>query len=99
MDYVPPEMVESKTYSSHVDLWALGVLTYEFLTGGPPFEDPSQEGESLGISIILQEDMTDAGTNRAPVGTWKKIRKVDYSIPSYVSPEAKDLIQKVRMLF
>ncbi|GLB45201.1 putative protein kinase superfamily protein [Lyophyllum shimeji] len=38
LDYLPPEMVEGKEYSEKVDLWALGVLTYEFLIGSPPFE-------------------------------------------------------------
>ena len=32
-------MVEGKDHSKEVDLWALGVLTYEFLVGSPPFED------------------------------------------------------------
>jgi aurora kinase len=32
-------MVEGKDHTSKVDLWALGVLTYEFLVGSPPFED------------------------------------------------------------
>jgi serine/threonine protein kinase len=39
LDYLPPEMVESKEHNEKVDLWALGVLTYEFLIGNPPFED------------------------------------------------------------
>jgi serine/threonine protein kinase len=39
LDYLPPEMVEGKEHTSKVDLWALGVLTYEFLVGSPPFED------------------------------------------------------------
>jgi aurora kinase len=38
LDYLPPEMVETRPHSKHVDLWALGVLTFEFITGGPPFE-------------------------------------------------------------
>ena len=38
LDYLPPEMVEGKEHNSKVDLWALGVLAYEFLTGTPPFE-------------------------------------------------------------
>ncbi|KIK69960.1 hypothetical protein GYMLUDRAFT_34363 [Collybiopsis luxurians FD-317 M1] len=39
LDYLPPEMVEGKEHSEKVDHWALGVLTYEFLIGNPPFED------------------------------------------------------------
>ncbi|KAF9068559.1 kinase-like protein [Rhodocollybia butyracea] len=39
LDYLPPEMVEGKEHSERVDNWALGVLTYEFLIGKPPFED------------------------------------------------------------
>ncbi|KJA16947.1 hypothetical protein HYPSUDRAFT_57943 [Hypholoma sublateritium FD-334 SS-4] len=39
LDYLPPEMVEGKEHNEKVDYWALGVLTYEFVCGFPPFED------------------------------------------------------------
>lgn len=43
LDYLPPEMVRPGTkdrwYDEKVDLWSLGVLTYEFLVGEAPFED------------------------------------------------------------
>ena len=38
-DYLPPEMIMGKEHNERVDHWALGVLTYEFLIGNPPFED------------------------------------------------------------
>jgi serine/threonine protein kinase len=38
LDYLAPEMVENQAHDHTVDVWALGVLAYEFLTGGPPFE-------------------------------------------------------------
>lgn len=38
LDYLPPEMIEGKMHDEKVDLWSLGILTYEFLVGKPPFE-------------------------------------------------------------
>ncbi|GHJ87225.1 hypothetical protein NliqN6_3627 [Naganishia liquefaciens] len=43
LDYLPPEMILGAPHGHYVDLWALGVLTYEFLHGGPPFEAESQK--------------------------------------------------------
>lgn len=74
LDYLPPEMLKPGTsdnyYNEKVDLWSLGVLTYEFLVGEAPFED-------------------------TPVMTQRRIARADMSIPSFVSPEASDLIKKV----
>ncbi|KAH9831297.1 Serine/threonine-protein kinase ark1 [Teratosphaeria destructans] len=50
LDYLPPEMIKPTPasaaagdghnwYTEKVDLWSLGVLTYEFLVGEAPFED------------------------------------------------------------
>jgi aurora kinase len=39
LDYLPPEMLKGGDYGEKVDLWSLGVLTYEFLVGEAPFED------------------------------------------------------------
>lgn len=41
LDYLPPEMVDREPYHAAADLWCLGVLTYEFLVGTPPFETNS----------------------------------------------------------
>uniref|UniRef100_A0A1B0A3V7 Protein kinase domain-containing protein n=1 Tax=Glossina pallidipes TaxID=7398 RepID=A0A1B0A3V7_GLOPL len=38
IDYLPPEMVDGRTYNDSVDQWCLGVLCYEFLVGSAPFE-------------------------------------------------------------
>ena len=38
LDYLPPEMVEGREHDETADIWSLGVLTYEFLVGSPPFE-------------------------------------------------------------
>eukprot|EP00002_Diphylleia_rotans_P026179 TRINITY_DN5207_c0_g2_i1.p1 TRINITY_DN5207_c0_g2~~TRINITY_DN5207_c0_g2_i1.p1 ORF type:complete len:530 (-),score=112.49 TRINITY_DN5207_c0_g2_i1:283-1872(-) len=41
VDYMPPEIIKKEPYDEKVDLWSLGVLTYEFLVGRPPFETAS----------------------------------------------------------
>lgn len=45
LDYLPPEMVNGDQHGKEVDLWALGVLCFEFLCGRPPFESDTQSGE------------------------------------------------------
>jgi len=37
-DYLPPEILTNRPHDGKVDLWAVGVLTYELLAGKPPFE-------------------------------------------------------------
>lgn len=77
LDYLPPEMLrgggKDNYYTEKVDLWSLGVLTYEFLVGEAPFEDTQ-------------------------VMTQRKIARADYTVPSFVSPEAKNLIQRLLVL-
>lgn len=52
LDYLPPEMVERKSHDHSVDQWALGILTYEFLVGTPPFEHASRQETYKKISSI-----------------------------------------------
>ena len=35
--YMAPEVINGKNYDNKVDIWALGVITAELLTGHPPF--------------------------------------------------------------
>jgi tRNA A-37 threonylcarbamoyl transferase component Bud32 len=55
LDYLPPEMVSGESHDHTVDVWALGVLLYEFLTGHPPFESNSLDET---YSNIVNTDYT-----------------------------------------
>uniref|UniRef100_A0A1I8IEL7 Aurora kinase n=1 Tax=Macrostomum lignano TaxID=282301 RepID=A0A1I8IEL7_9PLAT len=46
-----PEMIANKRYDHRVDIWATGVLTYEFLRGAPPFYDSNDQ---LKMSKIVR---------------------------------------------
>ena len=55
LDYLAPEMVEGHAHNHAIDLWSLGVLTYEFLVGVPPFED--QASHNATYRRIAKVDM------------------------------------------
>ena len=52
LDYLPPEMVAGEQHGEAVDLWALGVLAYEFLEGVPPFEELESSSSKLSASAL-----------------------------------------------
>ena len=37
LDYVSPDLLSGESYDNFVDVWAVGVLAYEMLTGKAPF--------------------------------------------------------------
>uniref|UniRef100_A0A6A7GCR7 Aurora kinase n=1 Tax=Hirondellea gigas TaxID=1518452 RepID=A0A6A7GCR7_9CRUS len=52
LDYLPPEMVDGKEHNEFVDVWSLGILTYEFLVGSPPFEQSTHKETYRRISKV-----------------------------------------------
>ena len=53
LDYLPPEMVLGEKHDHTVDNWSLGVLTYEFLVGKPPFENKTHTATYRAISRVF----------------------------------------------
>lgn len=41
--YVSPELLKRKNYNNKIDVWSIGVLTYELLFGRVPFEIVSEK--------------------------------------------------------
>lgn len=42
-EYLAPEMIKQKGHSKSLDIWNLGILFFELLTGRPPFEGKNQQ--------------------------------------------------------
>lgn len=52
MDYLCPEIVENRAYDWSVDVWALGVLTYELATGNAPFYNKDRQQQYKNIRNV-----------------------------------------------
>ena len=58
--YLAPEMMMKKGHDEHIDIWCIGCLMFELLTGRPPFEGPDKAQMSqniLNININWPHDM------------------------------------------
>lgn len=42
-EYLSPEMIKGDPYSQSVDMWSLGIIFFEMLTGVPPFFDKNKD--------------------------------------------------------
>jgi predicted Ser/Thr protein kinase len=58
MPYLSPERLDSTDVDAHADLWALGVILYELLSGAPPFH---------GLDTRRLEQQIRAGYQRRPL--------------------------------
>jgi aurora kinase len=56
LDYVSPEMKDKGLYTSKVDLWSIGVLTFELLTGSAPFKNEINQWKKKGSKRNIQWD-------------------------------------------
>lgn len=50
--YVSPELLKRRNYNNKIDVWSVGVLTYELLFGRVPFEITTEK-DFIKIVIIL----------------------------------------------
>jgi len=44
VDYLAPEMIDKSGHDEKLDIWCLGVLVYELLTGKTPFVTENAKG-------------------------------------------------------
>ena len=85
-DYLAPELLTDKAYDNMIDNWAVGILTYELLTGASPFAGPSKESQNQT-----------GGHRQSDI--YRNIKNVDLcynnNYENLVSPLAKNFIDAI----
>ena len=56
LDYLSPEMLGNNEYDSSVDVWSIGVLTYELLTGQAPYKKQLNDWKRKGGKNMIKSN-------------------------------------------
>ena len=67
--YIAPEIILKAGYSTHVDLWSLGIMIYEIIYGKVPFGAEDEEPKIIYQKIL--EHKLDLKTSPYPGGNYK----------------------------
>ena len=74
-EYLEPEMIKQCGHDKMLDVWNLGVLLFELLTGNPPFEGKSQN--DLFSNILALKIKWPKGFNGVAKDLISKLLKID----------------------
>jgi serine/threonine protein kinase len=64
--YASPEMIKKELYDSKIDIWNIGVLTYELLFGNIPFEIKQVDDINKIVTLPPRRSTTRSTSPRAP---------------------------------
>ena len=86
IQYMGPELLEHQFYDEKVDIWAIGIMTYELLFGDLPFHGIMKKDESSPEQAVFREIK-------------EQILKPNFVLAGHkLSSECKDFILKCLLL-
>ncbi|MFC1628509.1 protein kinase [Gemmatimonadota bacterium] len=95
--YSSPEQLTGNPYDERSELWSLGVVFYELLTGELPFKSPS-EGELLFAIINNEQDSPNMCREDVPESVCGVINKMLLKQPELRYPGCGELISDLKAI-
>ena len=53
--YMAPEIHRGNEYDCRIDIWSLGIMTYEMLCGRPPFSEEGMNMQKLKLATATKK--------------------------------------------
>ena len=89
--YMSPEQARAQALDGRSDLYSLGVVAYQCLTGGVPFD--GEDSFAIGYKHIMEELPTPALETPDKRSLFEVIRKMMAKLPDHRFQNADDLVQ------
>ena len=90
--YVSPEILTNSGCSPALDLWALGCIIYQMVTGIPPFQGNSEYLIFQKVKNVVSK----SGQNIKWI--FLQIQSLDYSFYEGFDPQARDMVEKLLVI-
>lgn len=65
-DYLAPEMISRSTHNEKLDIWSVGVLAFEMLTGFAPFTPPNVKERGQKMKALEHNISVEVVDRRGP---------------------------------
>ena len=88
--YMSPEQAKAQPLDGRSDLYSLGVVAYQCLTGGVPFD--GEDSFSIGYKHIMEEIPTPALDNQEKRQLFEVVRKMMAKTPAQRFQSAEELV-------
>lgn len=108
----PEQMVSAKAVDVRADVWAMGCIFYEMLTGRPPFlakllpevcmkvlQEQAPSFESLGVSdLVSAEAVCSRCLQKEPVERYRDVAELAHELAELGDAESKRLAAKIQRI-
>ena len=96
--YASPEQLQKKSVTTATDIYSLGIILYELLSGHRPFEDKEADLKEIYSAVLEKEPPLPSVFIKTYSAKLKKITKAETAVLQFDNNESKNVTKSVHEL-